>query len=128
MRAWIIFVVLAGCYSPPEPDCGFVCGPGGACPADYTCASDHQCHRNGAAASLTPDAGAALAADAEASLAAEDSGALDAGSDTPDEAGSIDGCSEDTGSSDDDGGSELDGISELGGGGREETSLSWMVP
>ena len=76
----------------------------------------------GAAASLTPDAGAALAADAEASLAAEDAGALDAGSDTPDEAGSIDGCSGDTGSSDDDG-SELDGISELGGGGVEETAL-----
>lgn len=43
----------AGCYSPPEPDCGFVCGPGGACPTDYTCASDHHCHHNGAAASLT---------------------------------------------------------------------------
>jgi hypothetical protein len=52
----------AGCYSPPEPDCGFVCGPGGACPADYTCASDHHCHRNDAAASLvcgTPPADAA---------------------------------------------------------------------
>jgi hypothetical protein len=43
----------AGCYSPPEPACGFVCGPGGACPADYTCASDHHCHHDGAPASLT---------------------------------------------------------------------------
>jgi hypothetical protein len=42
----------AGCYSPPEPDCGFACGPGGACPADYTCAADHHCHRDGTPASL----------------------------------------------------------------------------
>ena len=60
MRAWITALALAGCYSPPEPDCGFACGPAGACPADYTCADDHQCHRNGAPASLTcaslPDA------------------------------------------------------------------------
>jgi hypothetical protein len=57
----------AGCYSPPEPDCGFVCGPGGACPADYTCASDHHCHRDGAAASLTcgtPPVDAAIVVDA----------------------------------------------------------------
>jgi len=55
-----IIAALAGCYSPPEPDCGFACGPSGACPADYTCAADHVCHRNGAAAGLTcpgrPDA------------------------------------------------------------------------
>jgi len=38
---------LAACYSPPEPDCGFTCGPSNACPADYTCASDHICHRDG---------------------------------------------------------------------------------
>jgi hypothetical protein len=61
MRAWIAVVALAGCYRPPEPDCGFACGPGDACPADYTCAGDHQCHRNGAPASLTcaslPDGG-----------------------------------------------------------------------
>jgi hypothetical protein len=53
MRGWLAFIVLAGCYSPPEPDCGFVCGPGDACPADYTCATDHHCHRDGAPASLT---------------------------------------------------------------------------
>ncbi len=40
-------VALAGCYSPPEPDCGFTCGPGGTCPADYSCAADHICHRTG---------------------------------------------------------------------------------
>jgi hypothetical protein len=57
----------AGCYSPPEPECGFVCGPGGACPADYTCASDYHCHHNGAPASLTcgtPPADAAIVVDA----------------------------------------------------------------
>ena len=51
---------LAACYSPPEPDCGFVCGPENTCPADYTCAADRHCHRNGAPATLvcaTPDAG-----------------------------------------------------------------------
>ncbi|MBV8756639.1 MAG: Ig-like domain-containing protein [Deltaproteobacteria bacterium] len=42
-----LFAALAGCYSPPEPDCGFACGPGGACPADYSCASDHVCHHTG---------------------------------------------------------------------------------
>jgi hypothetical protein len=57
----------AGCYSPPEPDCGFVCGPGGACPADYACASDYHCHRNGAPASVScgpPPADAAIVVDA----------------------------------------------------------------
>jgi hypothetical protein len=49
-RALLAVVALAGCYNPPEPDCAFVCGAGDACPADYTCAADHQCHRNG-----TPD-------------------------------------------------------------------------
>jgi hypothetical protein len=55
-------VVASGCYRVPEPDCGFVCGPGAdPCPDDYTCAGDHRCHRNGAPANLTcpaPDAGA----------------------------------------------------------------------
>jgi hypothetical protein len=64
-RAWIAVIALAGCYSPPEPACGFVCGPGGACPADYTCAGDHQCHRDGTPPSLTcaalPDAAVASA-------------------------------------------------------------------
>jgi hypothetical protein len=45
-------IVVAGCYSPPEPLCGFGCGPDSACPADYTCAADRHCHRNDAPASL----------------------------------------------------------------------------
>jgi NAD(P)-dependent dehydrogenase (short-subunit alcohol dehydrogenase family) len=59
-----LLVVLAGaivaaCYSVPTPDCGFLCGPNGACPDEYTCADDHRCHRVGAPADLvcsTPDA------------------------------------------------------------------------
>ena len=43
---------LAGCYSPPQPDCGFSCTRNGECPADYTCASDGVCHRNGSPANL----------------------------------------------------------------------------
>ncbi len=53
-------LAAAACYSPPEPDCGFTCGPNGACPADYTCAADRHCHRHGTPASLvcgTVDAG-----------------------------------------------------------------------
>lgn len=48
IRSLSAIVALAGCYSPPQPDCGFICGPGGACPASYTCASDHHCQRDGA--------------------------------------------------------------------------------
>ncbi|HEY1555609.1 MAG TPA: hypothetical protein VGF94_12315 [Kofleriaceae bacterium] len=51
--------VLA-CYTPPEPNCGFVCGSGGACPDDYTCASDNVCHRNGSPADLTCSSGQAF--------------------------------------------------------------------
>jgi hypothetical protein len=59
-----LLVVLAGaigvaCYEVPAPDCGFLCGPNGACPDDYMCADDHHCHRIGAPADLvcsTPDA------------------------------------------------------------------------
>jgi hypothetical protein len=51
----------AGCYSAPEPDCGFACGPNNACPADYACAADRHCHRNGTPDSLVcgtaPDGG-----------------------------------------------------------------------
>jgi len=50
---------IAACYEVPRPDCGFVCGPGGACPDGYACASDHTCHRNGTPDSLVcghPDA------------------------------------------------------------------------
>ncbi|MBC7976532.1 MAG: hypothetical protein H7138_16285, partial [Myxococcales bacterium] len=44
--------IVVACYEVPTPDCGFVCGPDNACPADYTCADDHYCHRNGAPADL----------------------------------------------------------------------------
>lgn len=56
MRVLLAVAGLAGCYAAPEPECGFICGPGGACPASYTCASDHHCHHDGATAS--PSCGA----------------------------------------------------------------------
>ena len=43
--AWLL--VIAGCYRPPQPACGFVCGTNGACPDDYACAADHRCHLAG---------------------------------------------------------------------------------
>jgi hypothetical protein len=43
----LLAVAVSGCYSPYQPDCGFICGADGACPADYTCAADRVCHRNG---------------------------------------------------------------------------------
>jgi hypothetical protein len=48
-----ILGLAQGCYTPPEPDCGFVCGPNGECPDDYSCAADNVCHRKGAPATLT---------------------------------------------------------------------------
>ena len=42
--------LIAACYSPPQPDCGFVCRRGGECPSDYFCAPDGICHRNGTSA------------------------------------------------------------------------------
>jgi hypothetical protein len=51
MGARVVWLAaLAACYSPYEPECGFVCGDGGACPPDYTCASDNICHLNGSPA------------------------------------------------------------------------------
>ena len=44
--------IAVACYTVPRPDCGFVCGPGNACPDGYTCADDHRCHRIGAPADL----------------------------------------------------------------------------
>jgi hypothetical protein len=53
--------VLPACYDVPKPQCGFRCGPDGACPEDYTCnPTDGRCHLDGAPASLvcaTDDAG-----------------------------------------------------------------------
>jgi hypothetical protein len=51
----VVVCVLAfsSCYTIPSPDCGFVCGAMGACPANYTCASDSVCHLNGTPATMT---------------------------------------------------------------------------
>lgn len=51
----VVVCVLAftSCYTIPSPDCGFVCGAMGACPANYTCASDSICHLNGTPATMT---------------------------------------------------------------------------
>jgi hypothetical protein len=43
---------VAGCYELPEPDCGFACGPNGACPDGYRCGGEQRCHRIGAPATL----------------------------------------------------------------------------
>lgn len=49
----LLWLALPGCYDLPEPQCGFRCGPDGACPDDYTCnPSDGRCHLNSAPASL----------------------------------------------------------------------------
>jgi hypothetical protein len=53
----IVTLGLTACYEPPQPDCGFYCGAGGACPEDYTCTADNRCRRNGAADMCVPDAG-----------------------------------------------------------------------
>lgn len=76
----------AGCYEVPEPDCGFICGPSASCPAHYTCADDHYCHRDGAPASLVcaaPDAPLVTDAAADAARDAIDA-TPDAMADAPD--------------------------------------------
>ena len=45
--------LFTGCYTPPQPDCGFLCSFGNACPADYHCASDGVCHRDGTPADMS---------------------------------------------------------------------------
>lgn len=47
----ICLALMAACYSPAQPDCGFACGRSGECPSDYFCAPDGICHRNGTPAS-----------------------------------------------------------------------------
>ncbi len=61
--AWLALALgfLAGCYNLPQPECGFACGPAGACPSDYSCnPAVNRCQLGGTTPSCTP----ALAMDA----------------------------------------------------------------
>lgn len=33
----LVLGVVGGCYDVPTPECGFACGPAGACPSSYAC-------------------------------------------------------------------------------------------
>jgi len=51
--AALVGLALPGCYDIPRPQCGFRCGPSGACPEGYTCdPDDGRCHLNGSPPSL----------------------------------------------------------------------------
>jgi hypothetical protein len=81
--ALLAAAIAASCYDVPEPDCGFICGPSGACPGGYTCADDHYCHRDGTPAGLVcASADAAQPIDAAVTDAAADA-AIDAAPDAP---------------------------------------------
>ena len=56
----LAITALAACYSTPQPDCGFLCGPAGECPDNYQCGSDNVCHRAGSPASLVCGVDAAV--------------------------------------------------------------------
>jgi hypothetical protein len=75
--------IVAACYEVPRPDCGFLCGPDGACPDGYSCASDGHCHRNGASPSLV-----CAAPDAPLPVDARPDAMADAPDDAPAEAAS----------------------------------------
>lgn len=70
------------CYDLPKPECGFRCGPNGACPEDYTCSSsDGRCHLNGSPPTLvcsSPAADAGIDAAADAAVDAAIDAAIDA--------------------------------------------------
>jgi hypothetical protein len=57
----LLALTLGGCFNIDEPPCAYACGPGGACPDDYTCGSDNYCHLHGTGvcqfsdASVVPD-------------------------------------------------------------------------
>ena len=77
---------IVACYTVPRPDCGFVCGPGNACPDGYTCADDHRCHRIGAPPDLmcaTVDAPLPVDAAVDAPDDAPEDGMIDAAVDAP---------------------------------------------
>ena len=47
--------VLAACYEPPHPACGFACGTQGECPSGYTCnLDDGACHADDAVVEACP--------------------------------------------------------------------------
>jgi hypothetical protein len=51
--------LVAGCFSPKEPECAFGCDFAGdrLCPEGYTCQNDNYCHRNdhpGACTNMPP--------------------------------------------------------------------------
>jgi hypothetical protein len=67
----LLGLALPSCYDIPKPECGFRCGPSGACPEDYTCAPDGRCHLNGSPASLvcgTPTDGPLVDAPVDAAV------------------------------------------------------------
>ncbi len=46
---------LVGCYNIPTPECGFACGPAGACPSSYACnASTNRCELDGTQPTCDP--------------------------------------------------------------------------
>jgi hypothetical protein len=49
----LVALAFPSCYDIPRPECGFRCGPSGACPEDYTCnESDGRCHLDGSSPQL----------------------------------------------------------------------------
>ena len=65
-----LLLLVSACYAPPEPDCGFICGPSGACPTDYTCNStDNRCHRNGSSPTLQCSGGSGVSFDVQSATA-----------------------------------------------------------
>ncbi len=84
--------IVVACYDVPRPDCGFLCGPGGACPDGYTCADNHRCRRIGAPTTLVcPNPDADIPDDHDAAVDAVDAvpeaepdGPPDAVQDAPD--------------------------------------------
>jgi hypothetical protein len=80
--------IITACYDIPRPSCGFLCGPGGACPDGYGCAADMYCHRDDTPPDLVcarPDAAvpADATADAAADAAGDDAATIDAPDDAP---------------------------------------------
>jgi hypothetical protein len=84
-----IAAIIVACYDEPKPECGFRCGPAGACPPDYTCGPDQRCRLNGSSPLLvcgTVDAGVDAAADAAADGQMPDTPNPDAPRDAPPDA------------------------------------------